>query len=585
MVRRHTLNRVMNKKIQIGSGGTFTITDKHYKAAGGEASIYVSGGNAFKIYHDAKKTLPAKKVQELHAINNSQVVIPQDLIFDAVDGTPLGYTTKYLDDVEPLLKLFTKAFKNDNNIDPKMIAHLVKQMQLVTTDIHKAKCLIVDFNELNVLVDVGTTTLTPYFIDVDSYATPSFKATAIMDSVRDRRVSKIDAKGVLHYNPDIQSDWFSWGVLSFWLYANIHPYRGCHKNYKPKDKVKQMDDGVSVFHKDVKLPPTVNDFRVIPKRHLDWFEAVFNRNERSEPPLPDSVAPLTVPAPIITIKGNSQMDVIQGRSYGENIVSVIQSMGLNYAVTTRKIYCDDKELFTGCDKFKKVLLCPASDGTIIVATLLNNKVTFTDLIRQQVVGTIDSTGMISRNGCIYTVSNGKFVENRFTSFGGKIIHRITEIENVSALTTTIWNGCAIQNLLGKYYLVLPYAVGACFSTHLPQLDGYRLINCQAERNVIIVVGEKNGKYDQFIIVYTKKDFSEFNIRKVEDIAYDGINFTTLETGLTLLLANTDELELFANNTNIQVLTNPPFDSSMTLFNTSDGAFFINGNSIHQVKKK
>lgn len=584
MVRRHTLNRAMNKKIRV-NGTVTTLIDRMYMASGGEASIYVNGGNAFKIYHDPHKTLSAKKMQELHAINDLQVVIPQDLIFDVANGTPIGYVTSYIDNVEPLLKLFTKAFKQDNKIDHNMIAYLVKQMQLITSDIHLAKCLIVDFNELNVLVNVGSTVLTPYFIDVDSYATPSFKATAIMDSVRDRRVSKIDAKGVLHYNPDVLSDWYSWAILSFWLYSNIHPFRGCHKNYKPKDKVKQMDDGISVFHKDIKLPPTVNDFRVIPKRHLDWFEAVFNRNERSIPPLPDSIAPMVVPAPIITIKGNNQMDVIQGRSYGENVVSIIQSMGLNYAVTTKKIYCDDKEFFTGCDKFKKVMLCPASDGTIIVATLLNNKVTFTDLIRQQIVGTIDSTGMISRNGCIYTVSNGKFVENRFTSFGGKIIHRITEIENVSALTTTIWNGCAMQNLLGKYYLVLPYAVGACFSTHLPQLDGYRIVDCKAERNVIVIIGEKKGKYDRFIVVYTKKDFSEFNVRKVEDIAYDGINFTTLETGLTLLLANPDELELFVNNTNIQVMTNPPFDSSMTLFNTPDGAFFINGTSVHQVKKK
>ena len=72
---------------------------------------------------------------------------------------------------------------------------------------------------------------------------------------------------------------------------------------------------------------------------------------------------------------------------------------------------------------------------------------------------------------------------------------------------------------------------------------------------------------------------------MEDIAYDGINFTTTETGLTLLLANPDELELFADNKNIQVITDPPFDSAMTLFNTADGVHFINGNTIHRMKKK
>lgn len=573
----------MNKKVKIGTGGTFTITDKYYKTAGGEASIYVNGGQIFKIYHDAAKTLPARKIQELQAIHNQNVVIPKDLIFDASNGQPLGYTANYLDDVEPLLKLFTKTFKQDNNIDPTMIVELVKQMQSITSDIHTAKCLIVDFNELNVLVNVQKV-LTPYFIDVDSYATPSYRATAIMDSVRDRRVSKV-VSGQLVYNPDILSDWFSFAVLAFQLYTNIHPYRGAHPSYKPKDRIKQMDDGISVFHKDVKLPPTANDFSVIPARHRAWFEDVFGKNGRSVPPLADGVAPIVVPPPIVTVKGNNTIEVTQTAAYSENILTVIQTMGLNYVVTKKKIYRDNQELFNGCEKFRKVLLCPSSDGTVIVASLVNNVVTFTDLVRQQVVGTINSKGMIFRNNCIYTVSGNKLVENKFTAMGNKIIHRIAELEQTSALTTVIWNGCIIQNLLGKYYLTLPYKEGASFSKYLPQLDGYRVVDCKAERNVIVIIAESGGQYDRFVVVFTKKDYSEFDVRKVEDVAYDTINFTTLENGVTLLLASPDELELFANNTSITVLNQPPFDSAMPLFNTADGTFFINGNSIHKIKKK
>lgn len=210
--------RPMTKKVRIGSsGGTFTITDKYYKAAGGEASIYVNGGKAFKLYHDPTKTPPAKKMQELSMIFNRQVVVPQDLIFDASSGDPLGFVADYIDNVEPLLKFFTKTFKIDNNIDPQMIAALVKQMQLITNDIHAAKCLIVDFNELNVLVNLAPTVLTPYFIDVDSYATPSFRASAIMDSVRDRRVSKL-ISGNLVYTPDI----FPTGlVLLYYLFGHM----------------------------------------------------------------------------------------------------------------------------------------------------------------------------------------------------------------------------------------------------------------------------------------------------------------------------------------------------------------------------
>lgn len=576
----------MNKKIRFGKTTT-TLIDRMYIASGGEASLYKNGDKVFKIYHDSHKTLPQKKIQELSLITNSQVVVPKDLIFDFSTGEPLGYTTDYIDNVEPLLKLFTKTFKNDNNINPKMIAELVKQTQLITNDVHGARCLIVDFNELNVLVNLTPNILIPYFIDVDSYATPNFKATAIMDSVRDRRVTSY-ANGKMIYNADVMSDWFSWGIITFWMYTNIHPFRGSHPDYKPKDKQKQMDDGISVFHRGVRVPPSVNNFdAVIPAQHRDWYKDVFLNNNRSVPPLPDSIAPLTIPASIITVTGNnSKIEVIQVVAFSEKIVLLKQIMGINYVVTSKKVYSgSDKELFDGCEKFKKTLICSSSDGTPIMANLSGNRVAFTELSNKREIGTISSSNnIIERNGCIYTVSNGKVVENMFTSFGNKIIHRISEIDNISTYTSTIYEGCIIQDLLGKKHITIPYKKGSCFTKYITQLDGYRIVDAKSERNIIVVIAEKNGQYDRFIICF-KKDYSEFDVIKVEDIAYDGINFTVLENGLCLLLASTDELEIFSNNQNIQVMNNPPFDYSMRLFNTSDGAFFINGNTIHQIKKK
>lgn len=575
----------MNKKVKIGArGGVITLTDKHYKAAGGEASIYVNGNMAFKLYHDpVKKQLPLQKMRELALISNPHVVIPKEIIFDSSNGDALGYVTDYVDSVEPLLKLFTRTFKQDNKIDQKMIAELVKQMQLVTTDVHGAKCLIVDFNELNVLVDITPNILTPWFIDTDSYSTPSYKATAIMDSVRDRRVS-ITKNGILHYNPDILSDWFSWGVLSFWLYSNIHPYRSNHPNYKPKDKVKQMDDGVSVFHTGSKCPPSVNDFNTIPKRHLDWFKDTFLHGHRSVPPLADSIAPLVVPTAIITIQGNAKIDVKEVASYPETILSVMEFMGLKYAVGQSHVYCDGKEL-ADCGKNKKTLLVPSTDGTVLAAIQSGTTVTFKELHSGKVDGTISTTNMFSRNGCIYTVTNGKLVENSFSSFGNKTIHNINEIENVAMTTSVVYDGCVIQDLLGKKFLTLPYAKGASFSKYLPALDGYRVIDAKSEKTVTVIVAEKKGQFDRFVIVFNKKNYNDFDVRKDEDIAYDTINFCVMDNGVCLLLSDPDSIQLFVNNSKIETLDNPPFDSTMKLFSTPDGIFFINNNSIHQIKKK
>lgn len=573
----------MNQKIRIGNGAIVTLTDRHYKASGGEASIYVHAGKAYKLYHEPdKKMLPALKMQELSLIPNAQVVIPKQVIYDAKDGKPLGYTTDFIDDAEPLLKLFTRTFKDDNNISFQMINNLVTQMQRVVADVHSAKCLVVDLNELNVLCKINASNIGPWFIDTDSYCTPSFRATAIMDSVRDRRVSVIDKQGILHYNPDEMSDWFSWAVITFWLYTNIHPFRCGHPNYKPKDKKQQMDDGVSVFHPGSRLNPSVNDFAVIPKRHLDWYKEIFLKNGRSIPPLADSNVPLLVPTQVVTIKGTDKITVSEVIAFPDAISSVHQFMGVYYVTTKKHIYAGKKEI--GKVDGKKALVCNATDGTAIIANQTTNKVIFTEITSPTPIGTINSTDMFVRNNAIYTITNAKMVENSFSAFGNKIIHRIAELENVSTVSAKMYNGCVIQDLLGKKYLTLPYKLGSSFSKHIPILDSYRIVDAKADKTVVVVIAEKKGVYDRFTIVFDKK-FTNFEIRETKDVALEPINFAVMDNGLCVLWANDNELELFSTANQTETLPNPPFDANMKLFTTPDGIFFINGNSIHQIKRK
>ncbi len=404
-----------------------------------------------------------------------------------------------------------------------------------------------------------------------------------MDSVRDRRVTVFDKSGTMHYNPDEFSDWFSWAILSFWLYSNIHPYRGSHPNYRPKDKQKQMDDGISVFHKGVRVPPSVNDFKVIPTRHLDYFKRVFLNGERGAPPLADSSAPLLVPTQIITIQGTDKLGVEEIAAYSDPIMAIATIMGIYYVATKTHLYANKKEI--GTHNAKRINLCSASDGTLIAAQQdASNKIVFRDLTKADPVGTATSNEIFTRNNAFYTISHGKLIENIFTAFGNKMVHRIKEVENIAVHSAKMYDGCVIQDLLGKMFLTLPYKQGSCFSKHVPQLDGYRIVGAKAEKNIVIVLGEKKGQFDRFIIIFDKH-YTNCDVRKVDDVAYDTINFTVMDNGLCVLLASDTELELFATAFQCETLTNPPFDATMRLFSTSDGIFFINGNSFHQIKRK
>lgn len=576
----------MNKKLVIGSGpnkSVITLTDKDYFASGGEAEIYVRGAQAFKMYHDpARKMIPEKKMLELLQIKDPHIMLPQDVIYDAKNGNPLGYTTKFVDNVDPILRLFNRAYKIANNIDPQQVADLVKKLQLTLISVHKAKCLAVDFNELNVLIGLGNEII-PWFIDTDSYATPSFESTAIMDSIRDRKATVYDKQGQMHYRPSVLSDWFSWAIISFWCYINIHPFRGRHPKYVPSQKQKQMDDGISVFNKDVRMPPTVEDFGVIPKRHLEWFKQVFEKGERGIPPLADASVPLLTPAQIITITGTDKLTVEQVGSCGSPIVWVRQIMGVNYIVAKDAIYVDNNKVRPN-DPGKKVRVCLADGGEMVAATRLGGIVEFSQLQTGTRIETIKSSDLFERNNAIYTVTNGALVENTFSILGNKLVHRSKNVENVSSLATKVYSGCLIQDLLGKKYLTLPYALGKCFSKYLPTMDKARIVDAKSDKTVTVILGEIGGKYNRYVIVFDR-NYENFTFRMDEDVAPDPINFAVLDNGLCILLSAADEIQLFANATQYETLKDPPFDASMPLFSTPRGFFFINGNTIHQIKRK
>jgi hypothetical protein len=342
-----------------------------------------------------------------------------------------------------------------------------------------------------------------------------------------------------------------------------------------------MDDGISVFHPGVRVPPSVNNFSLIPKRHLDWFQSIFLKNDRSVPPLADSLVPIQVPNTIVLVKGTNKLDVIQVSSYSEDIVSVTQFFGVNYVTTKKFIYSDQRNLME--TKGRKCLVVASSDGTMVVAVREGLKTTFKELVTGREIGTMSSPDIFSRNNVVYTVTNGRLIENTFSTINNRLIQMINEIENVSP-NSTIYEGCIIQDLLGKKFLTLPYMKGACLSKHIPQLDSYRIVAAKSEKTVTVILAEKNGQYDRFIIVF-KKDYSDFDIRVVNDVTYDTINHTVLDNGLCALLSSPTELELFVNNSKVEILNDPPIDSSMKMFSTTDGIFFTNGSSIHQLKKK
>ena len=75
---------------------------------------------------------------------------------------------------------------------------------------------------------------------------------------------------------------------------------------------------------------------------------------------------------------------------------------------------------------------------------------------------------------------------------------------------TMYDGVAIQNMLGTWYAAIFPNTMASFLIRLDELQGYRIIDAKFMDKILVVIGEKNGKYDRFILAADSM-FSKFSL--------------------------------------------------------------------------
>jgi len=561
----------MKRTLKIEGIGTVSITDTDYLTSGGEAQIFLKDSLILKIYHDAKDMIPLDKIKELDKIKAKNVLRPERVIYEG--STPVGYAMRFISDTHPLCKLFTKAFKQRNKISNEDITNIISIGQDTMEKVHDSNCLIVDFNEMNGLISKKFDDW--YFIDVDSYQTPSYRATAIMDSIKDPSIRS--------NNWTEDSDWYSFAIIAFQLWIGCHPFRGFHPKYGPNDWKLRMEKGASVFDKDAKVPAVCNDLGIIPASHLEWFKKVFGENKRCHPPAISDIAAVMVSMPqtfnIYNVNGVFMVDILD--TCPETIIDVFNYMGINYMIGSNHIYKGKAQLPNEIVGSDKVLLCETNSPYPVVCKL-NGGTMYIEELSGNIIGNISTNGMIYRNGCIYTAYRGKLIENSFITFGNKVVHSTRVAANVLDLSTQFFDGVIFQDLLGKKHITLPFEKGKCSVIHTKELDGYRILDARSERNVCGVMAEKGGTYHCFVFTFNS-DYTSYTLRVTKDVPYSEINLTVLPNGIAVMVNNGDA-EIFKDS-NVKVIDNPPFNATTKLYNYSGSACYIDGKEIKSVKMK
>jgi len=555
--------------------GEIKLGQSDFKAQGGEGSIYVKSSKAYKIYRNPSRAIQPAKIAELSVLTQPNIIRPIDIVLNEKNEA-IGYSMQHVDKAFAMCQLFPKAFRQRHNLTPERTLLLVRRLQQGVAHVHSKGILIVDLNELNFLVatDFGEV----FFIDVDSYQTPSFSATSLMESVRDRQAKAFSTN----------SDWFAFAIVSFQMFVGLHPFKG---SYPPlqhlSDTQRKLDarmmGNISVLHQGVSVPMSCLPFSLIPPIYLDWYRATFEEGKRTPPP--NEVRPVVTILPQIrnsAIKGSSSFLMTQARECDSPI---IWHDGL-ITITQQSIYFEGRS-FPKPAPDVKVVVTPRQRH-LIAAYTNASQVKFWDLTtNKEIESTVKGEQVAIADGKLFIKQAESIFQIDFIEMQGRTLIGIKQVANVMMRSTQMFNGLAIQNLLGASYASILEASGKCYQVRLPELDGHMIIDARLEKNVLIAVIASGGNYDKLIYRFSG-DFSTYDLRRLSDVTITGIEFTVLDTGVVLHLTEENELEIFSvsrGTASTKTISDPALDGDVRLFHTGKQALLARDKKLYRMNLK
>lgn len=561
-----------------GSGNKeVNLTKSDLLAQGGEGQVFVKNHTAFKVYFDHNKSIPEAKIKELAALktgkvsDNAYIIKPNHVLFDSKRNN-IGYTMKYVPNTVALCKAFTKAFKTNNNITPQDTVALVQELQSIVEYCHKHNILIVDLNELNFMINESATKI--YAIDVDSYQTPHFPATAIMENIRDRKVK--------NNKWTEESDWFSFAILSFNLFIGIHPYKGKHPTIKSWED--RMDKNISIFDNKVKLPGVCLPLTVIPDPYLSWYKGIFINGNRNAPPA-DPNAPIQAILVTKSVSGTNLFDIKELESLPSDIVDVIY--GSTKAILTAKdgLFVNSKQVKNIPAKAKVITL---PNSNVIAGYIDNNNVKVINVSNGRTIPiSINASHLMKYDNRLYAKCDTSVFEIKLNSFGANVIASTIHTANVLEYGTQVFDGVMFQNLLGATYASFFPNSGEHYQVNIKELDNKKIIDAKFEKGVLMIITNNKGKYYKHTVKISS-DFQQYSFDTANDIHYTGINFTVLDNGICAHIDENEQLLLFSykhTQNQSKSVSDNVLDHDMKLTSYGTNTLFYKANKLYSIRMK
>ncbi len=574
-------------KYTIKGGTQVTLTQRDFVAKGGEKTVYHKGGTGYAIYEDSAKMPPLAKIAELQVLDNSNIIKPEKLILKGRGNQVVGHTMRFVQDSVALCQLFTKAFRQRNNLTDEDMIVLVKKFQALIGFIHSKNILVIDLNEFNFLASSALDEI--YAIDTNSYQTPGFPATVIMQSVCDPHCNSLFTE---------ETDWYSWGIVAFQMLIGVHPYKGKHPDFvhlKLDERMAaRMLANVSVFDGKATMPKVCQPLDVIPPALRAWFKAVFQDGNRVAPPFDFEAVLAEISSKIQEVSGTNLFDIQEIADFSAPIIRHVSMTGARVVITEEFIAFNGKEYDLPTREVRIGLT--AKMGKVIAAWLEDGRVHLRDIQQgYDIPITSAGTALMECAGRLYIQNAQSMLELVFSDMGSKMLASVKQVGRVMDMpdATQVFDGVVIQNMLGRYVASVFPESGQCHQPQLPELDGYKLVDGKYENRVLVMVAVASGtkQYDRFIMRFAE-DFKSHDCRKLENILYTGINFTVAEHGIAVLINEDETLEAFSSQKGAHSVKHFDEDASdrliasdMRLSHESSAILFTKGRKLYRLSMK
>jgi hypothetical protein len=582
-----------NIRVTMPGKGAITLADKDHRVTGGEGSVYVKNGQAFKLYLDPVKARShgiEDKIKLLASLKHPNIVAPTDVLLDDQHQV-VGF---YMPEVtgEALVRTFSSAWRTPAGFGREESVKLVEGMRETVSAAHTAGALMVDANEMNWLVK-GTE---PLAIDVDSWQIGRFKATALMPSIRDYHAQAFSEV----------TDWFAWGITSFQVFTGIHPYKGVHPDFAKGALEARMRANASVFDSRVRLNSAVRSFSEIPAPLAAWYEKVFQGGERSVPPS----ARASAVQPGATRK--TQARTIQGGG----LIKHDRLLGLPGAVRLvlpNGIAIHDLGFGLGAyDLVRKVALLNLSQASLVEALegstlfvryaggVLSLRSDGAQLEARHVAAEREPAPLVEPapgvlalickrllmlGSRVFALTDADYgmVELDVRMLGTKPLVSVKQAWPVAPTSTQFFWGLGVMDRLGTPFLVVPEAGAALSLTRCEALKAYYLTAGSVTGvGALMLTGIRrdNGHAVRLHLVFDGKAY-----RITEETVVDApdLNLATNEQGVTVGLFEDGELQVFrtAGGT-VRVVADASTDSTMRLFALPSGIHYYRGEDVYKL---